>query len=126
MANTALAFGLVLIVLGVIGYVATGASSPTALIPSALGALLALTGAIARNPAKRKHAMHAAAVIGLLGFLGAARGLAKIGAVLSGEPVDRPAAIVAQSVMAVLCLVFVILCVRSFINARRSGALETR
>ena len=126
MANTAIAFGVILIALGIVGYVATGASSPTALIPSFIGLLLAATGAIARNPAKRKHAMHAAAAIGLIGFAGAARGLSKIGAVLSGEPVERPAAVVSQSVMAVLCLLFVILCVRSFINARRSGAMETR
>jgi hypothetical protein len=70
--------------------------------------------------------MHIAAVIGLLGFVGAARGLTRIGAVLAGEPVERPAAVIAQSLMAVICLIFVVLCVRSFINARRSGALETR
>jgi hypothetical protein len=68
--------------------------------------------------------MHIAAAVGLLGFLGAARGLTRIGAVLAGEPVERPAAIIAQSIMAVLCLVFVGLCVRSFINARRNPAAE--
>ncbi|HYO81871.1 MAG TPA: hypothetical protein VES20_10745 [Bryobacteraceae bacterium] len=126
MANTAVGFGVALILVGVVGYVATGAESPTALIPAAIGILLAAAGALGRNPARRKMAMHLAALIGLLGFFGAARGLTSIGAVLSGEPVERPAAVIAQSIMAVLCLIFVVMCVRSFINARRSGAVETR
>lgn len=125
MASTALAFGIALLLLGVIGYVATGADSPTALIPAAFGVLLALLGIWARNPAKRKTAMHLAAGVGLLGFLGAARGLAGLLALLSGEEVGRPAAVVSQSMMAGLCLIFVALCVRSFVTARRNRGLES-
>jgi hypothetical protein len=119
MATIALWFGLALIALGVIGYVATGTQSPTALIPAVFGVLLAILSMMARNPARRKLAMHIAVVVGILGFFGSARGLANIGAVLSGEPVARPAAVVTQSIMAVLMLAFIYLCVRSFVMARR-------
>lgn len=124
MASTALTFGIALVLLGLIGYVATGADSPTALIPAAFGLVLAVLGFWARNPAKRKTAMHLAAGVGLLGFLGAVRGLVRLPALLSGEEVSRPAAVVSQSMMAGLCLIFVALCVRSFINARRNRGLE--
>src|SRR5215467_9296051 len=68
MANVTIGFGLVLAALGVGGYVATGRTSLTALIPLAFGLVLVVCGALARREALRKHAMHAAAVLGLLGF----------------------------------------------------------
>jgi hypothetical protein len=64
-------------------------------------------------------AMHIAVVVGILGFAGSASGLAKIGAVLAGDPVERPAAVITQSIMAVMMLAFVYLCIRSFVIARR-------
>jgi hypothetical protein len=73
---------------------------------------------LARNEAMRKHAMHGAVLVGLLGFLGSARGLLQLPVLMSGGEVARPAAVIAQSVMAILMLLFVVLCVRSFINAR--------
>jgi hypothetical protein len=119
MAKTTLAFGIVLIVLGVVGYLASGAASPTALIPAGLGVVLLLLGLLARDPGKRKLAMHIAVVVGLIGFLGSLPGLLKLPALIAGEPVARPAAVLAQSLMAVLTGIFVGLCVRSFILARR-------
>ncbi len=73
---------------------------------------------LARNEAMRKHAMHGAVLVGLLGFLGSARGLLQLPALMSGGEVARPAAVIAQSVMALLMALFVGLCVRSFISAR--------
>lgn len=122
MANTAIGFGAAFVALGLIGYFGTGRTSPTALIPCALGALLILLGAIARHPDRRKHAMHAAALVGLVGFLGAGRGLTKIAPLLAGEPVERPNAVLAQAAMALLALVFLALCVKSFVDARRGRA----
>ena len=118
MAGTTIAFGVVLIVLGVAGYAGSGGASVTALIPAIFGVLLAALGALARNEGMRKHAMHGAVLVGLLGFLGSARGLLQLPALMSGGDVARPAAVMAQSVMAILMLLFVVLCVRSFINAR--------
>jgi hypothetical protein len=109
-----------LIVLGVVGFVATGSTHPTALIPAFAGVLFAVLGFVAMNPAARKHAMHAAAALALLGFLITIPGL--IGAIrlMTGGTVDNPAAAKAKAIMSVLCLVFVLLCVRSFIAARRA------
>lgn len=119
MPRTALSFGVLLVLVGVGFYAGTGGTSPTALIPAALGVLLAAAGVLARREHMRRHAMHAAALVGALGLLGSARGLARLPALLSGAPLERPAAVAAQSVTAVLCLVFVALCVRSFVAARR-------
>ncbi len=122
MANTTIVVGVLLILLGLGGYFGTGTTSPTALIPAAFGIVLAICGAIARNPEKRKMAMHIAVVFGLLGFLGSVRGLTKLGTLISGGEVARPAAVIAQSIMAVITLLFTVLCVRSFIAARRARA----
>jgi hypothetical protein len=125
MANVATGFGVALLLLGIGGYVLTGMESPTALIPAAFGILLVICGLLARNPARRKLAMHIAVVVGLLGFLGSLRGLIGFGRMLAGETVLRPNAVIAQAIMAVLTLVFTILCVRSFRNARRNRSMET-
>lgn len=112
-------YGLVLILLGVGGYFATGQESVTALIPAFFGIPVLLSGFVARNERYMKHAMHGAAILALLGVFGTAKGLLSIGSALSGEA-ERPAAIYAQSIMAVVSLLFVVLCVRSFIAARKA------
>ena len=120
MANIAVGFGALMMVLGIAGYFGSNMASLTALIPTAFGLLLLILGVIARDPGKRKHAMHFAAMVGLLGFAGSVSGLMKV---VTGDLGPRPNAAIAQAVMAVLMLIFVALCVRSFINARRSGAV---
>ena len=62
MPNTTIGIAAALIVIGVVGYVATERQSATALIPALLGLLLLAFGWLARNEAYRKHAMHAVAV----------------------------------------------------------------
>ena len=125
MAKITIGIGCVLIALGVGSYFGTGRASVTALIPAFVGLPLALLGVVALNDGRRKHAMHAAAAIGLLGFLGAARGFAKLPALLSGGEVEKPVAAYAQITMSLVCLVFLVLCVNSFIKARRSGGADS-
>jgi hypothetical protein len=120
MANTTIGIAVALILLGLAGYFGTGAASPTALIPALFGLILLALGALARNPSRRKLAMHVAVVVGLLGLAGSLRGLLKLPALLSGDPLERPAAVIAQSIMAVLMGIFVALCIKSFIDARRN------
>ena len=119
MAAITLALGASLIVLGVAGYVLTGAVSVTALIPAAFGVLFVLAGLLARSDRWRMHAMHAAVLVALLGFLGSARGLLGLGKVFDGTAV-RPAAIVAQTIMALLTLGYIVVAVRSFVQARKA------
>src|SRR5262245_18242041 len=116
MGPITIAFGIGLILVGVIGYVATDAVSLTALIPSAFGLVLAILGALAWRDIARKHVMHAAAMLELLGFLLTA---GRIGMVLAKGEIKSQAALIENAVMAVTCLLFVGLCVKSFIDARR-------
>jgi hypothetical protein len=112
-----IALGVALIILGLAGYLMTGAASLTALIPAAFGLVIAVLGLIARDDRKRKHAMHAAVVVALLGFLGSVRGLLQIGSVFDGTAA-RPAAVVSQTIMAALTLGYIATAVRSFVKAR--------
>lgn len=121
MALTTIALGIALIVLGLGGYGLTGASSLTALIPAAFGLLFVVAGLLARNERLRMHATHVAVVLAVLGFLGSVRGLFRIADVF--HPLStRPAAIVAQAIMALLTLGYIVLAVRSFVQARRARA----
>ena len=71
MSSTTIVFGMLLTLLGLAGYFLTGASSSTALIPAIFGVLLLVLGFLARSEAARKHAMHAAATVALVGCGGA-------------------------------------------------------
>ncbi len=108
--------GFLLILLGVAGYVATGGVSITALIPAFFGAILLILAMVARNPNARKHAMHAALALALLGVLGTAP---RIFAAINAGNISRPATL-AQIAMAVVLLVYIALGVKSFIDARRA------
>lgn len=111
--------GAVLVVLGLLGYALTGATSLTALIPSVVGALLLVCAAIARSrPAVGNHA---ALVVALLGALGSLMNVARIGDVLAGTA-ERPAAVIVSTVMFVVLVAYLVAGVRSFVAARRARA----
>jgi uncharacterized membrane protein (UPF0136 family) len=116
MPGTTRLFGLILIALGVASYTLTGRTSLTALIPAFFGALFLVCAMVARKETARKHAMHAAVALGLIGALASlARG---IPAAISGDP-TRPA-VLAQLAMGVLLVIYVALGVQSFIAARKA------
>lgn len=120
MAKITIFVGVFLVLLGIGFFIGTGMEHRTALIPAAFGAVLIIVGRQARLEARRKHAMHIAVVIALLGFGGTVRSLGKVAQYFSGQPVDRPAAVIAQSIMAIVLGLFVGLTIRSFIQARRT------
>ena len=118
MARITIIFGGLLIALGLVAYFVLqepDARSITAMIPAFVGLPLALCGMIALNEGLRKHAMHGAAGLGLLGLIGALGRPA--GKLMSGE-FQMNTATGVQFVMALICLVFVVLCIKSFISAR--------
>ena len=122
MPSTAIGCGLALILIGIAGYVwgmLDGRASVTALIPAFFGLVIALLGAFASSSERlRKHLMHAAMLVGLIGFVVPAfRLLSNLGGI-SFTP-----AVISQALMALFCLIFVLLGIQSFINARRSGAV---
>jgi hypothetical protein len=108
--------GFVLIGIGVVGYVATGAASVTALIPAMLGALMLVLALVARNPAARKHAMHAAVALALVSVVGT---LPRLFPALMAREFQRPA-VIAQLAMVLVLAFYVVLGVKSFIEARRA------
>jgi len=124
MAKVTLIFAVLLIALGLAGYIGTGGVHPTSLIPSYFGLALGIFGflAISPNESRRKLYMHVNVSIGLLGFLGGAieavRGY--VHAVSLGlEP--NALALTSKLALAGLMFIYILLCVRSFINARISG-----
>jgi len=119
MPFTSIVCGLLLILIGAAGYV-TGVmnekASVTALIPAFFGMVLLALGLISNTKESlRKHLMHVAIVVALLGFLATAGRL-----VMAGNFTTSPA-VLSQAAMAVICLVFVILAVRSFTAARKDA-----
>lgn len=121
MTNLTMAIGAILTALGVIAYVATGATSVTALIPAFVGVLLLVCAALARKPALHRHSIHAALVIALLGAAGSLMNVVKIGELLAGTA-ERPSAVVVSTIMFVLLVLYIAMGVRSFVAARRSPA----
>jgi hypothetical protein len=108
--------GFLLILLGIVGYVGTGMASFTALIPALAGALFLILAMVARSPQARKHVMHAAVALALVLVLGV---VPRIMAAINAGDATRPA-VLAQIAMAVILLVYVLLGVKSFIDARRA------
>ena len=130
MAKVTLVFAVLLVALGLVGYVGTGSQHSTALIPTWFGLALGVFGFLAISPkeGRRKLFMHINVTIGLLGFLGAAAEIVRsfmatmnLNAVMAGSPSPsiNSTALAAKLLMACLLLVYVILCVRSFVTARR-------
>lgn len=119
MPNTSITFGILLVIIGSSGYLYgmnSGNASVTALIPAFFGIVLVLCGAVARaSEGLRKHLMHIAVVIALLGFILTAGRLLMKASELSMSP-----AVLSQASMALVCIVFVILAIRSFAAARSS------
>ena len=124
MAKVTLLFAVLLIALGLIGFFGTGSAHPTALIPTWIGLALGIGGwlAISPNESRRKLFMHINVTIGLIGFVGGAveavRGY--LHATSAGLAPDL-IALVSKLTLTGLMLIYVLLCVRSFIAARRSG-----
>lgn len=94
----------------------------TWLIPSAVGLPLLLLGLVAaKSAASRMHVMHAAVTIALLGGLVAlVQGIRQVIGLLFQQKPILPLAASMIWAMAVLCFIFVGLCVQSFIAARKA------
>jgi FtsH-binding integral membrane protein len=119
MLKAAAITGILLLIVGLIGFYTSETRAITALIPALMGILMLLCAAIGLNGELRKHAMHGAVLIALLGIVGPGMRLPKLFA-------EGPMLATVASVLTVLiCVGFFILGIRSFINARRERkALE--
>ena len=104
--------GAVLIIQGIGFFVATNAMSVTALIPAFVGVPILALGTIALKDSVRRHAMHIAAVLAMLGFLAAAGRMVSAG-------VSFSAAGTSLLLLALLTGGLLLLYVKSFVDARR-------
>jgi hypothetical protein len=124
MARVTLIFAFLMVVLGEAGYLGTGSLHKTALIPVWFGLALGLFGFLAlraKDEKGRMVFMHINVTIGLLGFLGAAAEAIRgyVSANAQGHAPDM-IALASKLTMAVLMGIYVAMCVRSFIAARRA------
>ncbi|MGA3346001.1 MAG: hypothetical protein ABSC76_14150 [Terracidiphilus sp.] len=120
MAKVTLVFAVLLVALGLVGFLGTGSVHYTALIPTWIGLALGIGGVLAISPSesRRKLFMHINVTIGVVGTLGTIAEI--IRSVVSQKEVDATA-LAAKTALAWLLLIYVLLCVRSFTAARRSG-----
>jgi uncharacterized membrane protein HdeD (DUF308 family) len=113
MPKTTLVFAALLVILGVGAFLSS--DSRTALLPAYVGLVLAvLAGLALAFEGGRRHLMHVAAVVALLGALAPAATLVIRAAQMS------PLALTVNIGMLVLCGAVLVLMVRSFIAARRA------
>lgn len=112
---TTITIGLLLVLQGLGFYFGTATKSMTALIPTFFGVPILLLGCVALKDSLRKHAMHGAVALALLGLL------APIGRIASAG-LKFSAAGVSLVLMIVLCGGLLILGIKSFIDARRRQA----
>lgn len=124
MAQITSVVGGLLIALGLAAYFGTGTKSITAMIPAFFGIPVLLSGLLAFNEKFKMHAMHVAVVVTLLGFLGGLRGVPGLLKLLGGGAVKKPNAVYVQVGLSLICLVHVVLAVRSFIQARKARESE--
>lgn len=118
MTTTSIFCGAVLMLIGLVGYVygnSQGSGSITALIPAAFGFVLLLCGVVgAAKEELRKHVMHIAVAVALIGFIIVVARLA-----MRLSSITMSAAVISQLAMAIVCLIFVLAGVSSFARARR-------
>lgn len=120
MAKLTIVFGVLLVAVSLGFWLALGRTEMAALHPAGIGVLLILSGVLANteNAKQRMLWMHIAVTLGLIGFLttGIRAGIALAkGTAMSINPLGFEE----RAGIAAVCLVYVALCVRSFITARR-------
>ena len=115
--NLTTGYGAMLVLWGIAVSILSESDSITSYFPSMLGVPILLSGILAtRNPEKRKFWMHIAVTFGLLCALGGTRFFMVMSDGLNYASSSMLMLLVTGSA-------YTFLCVRSFIEARKSGAL---
>ena len=120
MVRIVIVFGGLLVLLGLFAYFVLAdpdQRSVTALIPAMAGVPILVCGIIGVVPAARKHAMHVAMLLALLGAIAPWGRLVK--AFQDGFELNEKTGV--QLGMSGLCALLLVLGVRSFISARKDA-----
>ncbi|WP_263379843.1 hypothetical protein [Granulicella paludicola] len=123
MAKLTIGFGVVLVLVSAGFWLATGRTETAALHPAGIGVLLILCGVLSNteNTKQRMIWMHVAVTAGLIGLL--LTGIRALLTLIKGTIAANPLGFDERVVIALICLIYVVLCVRSFIAARRTRVL---
>jgi succinate-acetate transporter protein len=126
MAKSAIALGVLLILLGILGFVSAGTHAASTLLPVLFGFLISIFGllALTDNAKKRMLFMHIAVTIGLIGFFANFWSIVEYIQMRRGLQFPHPVIVEERAAAAAVLLFFVLLCVRSFIAARRTRTQE--
>lgn len=123
MAKLTIGFGVLLVFVSAAFWLATGRMETATLHPAGVGVVLILCGALSNteNVKQRMIWMHVAVTVGLIGLL--LTGIRAVLTLVKGTIAANPLGFDERVVIALICLVYVVLCVRSFIAARRTRVL---
>ena len=114
-------YGSSIVLLGVIGYFATGQASKTALIPCIFGMpVIALAIAAYLKSSLTKKTSIAAGIIAFLAFGGTIRGLMGLVTLISGGEVARPEAVITQAIMAIASIAYVLYVLISLLSRKNN------
>lgn len=118
--------GVILVAIGAASYFGAAPAKGNPLAIAGTGSVLIACGWAAANERARMHAMHGAVLAGLIGMV-----VGVVGVMQSDATVDSAGAVTPSgthrwpsSVTALVCGVYVVLCVRSFVMARRARATQ--
>ena len=116
MGKLTLGFGTVLVLIGVIGYFATGGASVTALIPAFIGVPVLIAGLLMMRPGIKSFGLYLATALALLMALGTLRGVAGL---FSGE---LSTATVVNVAIFLMSAGYLVAAVREIFAGRRGGS----
>jgi uncharacterized membrane protein (UPF0136 family) len=122
MTQTTKTLGLLLVLTGIIGYFATGMVSWTAFIPAVYGAVFLLLGQLGEQESRRMVTMHLAQLLALLAIIGTFTGILDLASWMGGNQEVNVTAAGVRAFMALLCIGYLVLGIKSFIDARRAPA----
>ncbi|MGO1537057.1 MAG: hypothetical protein ACTHWM_09130 [Yaniella sp.] len=121
MPRTTMAIGSLLIIMGIIAYVATAFASWTALIPAILGLTIVICGLVAL--VRPKVGLILALVVSVLGILGTSMNVMQLGELIAGDA-ERPAAVITSALTFILLIIFVIVGIRALATVRGRAGIE--
>jgi len=115
MQKMTIGVGLLLVIAGLCGFFFSTSKSTTALLPTYMGLVfLALALAALRWRKATKGLMIGGAAFALLALAGSFGGLLQLPALLKGEDVLRPLAVIMRSVTSIIVLVYLAAAAKSF------------